>query len=129
MSQAAPQAAAFYRDAVKHGNVWTLRDERGFPAPLNPEGYRAEPFWSSRSRVERVIKNVDAYKSFEPVEVPLDEFIARWLPALDRDGLRVGVNWSGPRAVGYDIEPQSVRHSLEAHRQSLNSDTDSSSAG
>jgi hypothetical protein len=117
MSQAASQAAAFYRDAVKHGTVWTVRDESGFPAPLNPEGRRAQPFWSSRSRVERVIKNVDAYMGFDPVEVGLEEFVKRWLPGLARDGLLVGVNWSGSRAVGYDIEPQSVSQAIGAQRR------------
>ena len=94
--------------------MWTLRDGAGYPAPKNREGVRAQPFWSSRSRIEKVIATVAAYKGFEQVEVPLDAFIDKWLPGLDRDGLRVGLNWSGHRATGYDIEPTSVRAALEA---------------
>jgi hypothetical protein len=93
--------------------VWTLRDERGFPAPATPEG-RAQPFWSSQSRVERILKSVEAYREFEPVEIKLTDFLERWLPALERDGLRVGVNWSGPRATGYDLEPADLRAAIQA---------------
>jgi hypothetical protein len=88
--------------------VWTIRDEGGYPAPLTHDGKRASPFWSTRSRVERVIANVPAYRGFEPIEVTLDEFRNRWLPALARDGFLVGLNWSGRRATGYDIEPETV---------------------
>jgi hypothetical protein len=118
VSQAASQAAAFYRDVVGQQAVWTLRDERGFPAPATPEG-RAQPFWSSRPRVERIIKNVGAYRGFEPVEIKLADFLERWLPSLERDGLRVGVNWSGPRAIGYDLQPADVRTAIEATKNAV----------
>jgi hypothetical protein len=117
MTQAASQAAAFYEQAVKNGAVWTVRDEGGYPAPKNPEGRRAMPFWSSRTRVERIIENVPAYEGFEPVEIPLTEFLERWLPSLDGDGLLVGVNWSGARALGYDVEPATLRQALDAAAQ------------
>ena len=93
--------------------MWTLRDESGYPAPMNADGERAQPFWSSRSRVQKIIATVPAYDAFEPVEIPLSTFIERWLPGLERDGLCVGVNWSGDRATGYDVDPASVRAALE----------------
>ena len=48
------------------------------------------PFWSSRERVERVIARVPAFRVFDPFEIDLAAFIGRWLPGLDRDGLKVG---------------------------------------
>lgn len=113
MSQAASQAAAFYRDVSRDGRLWTIKDDGGFPAPVTPSG-RAMPFWSSRSRAERIVAAVPAYKSFVVVEVTWDEFRDRWLPGLERDGLRVGVNWSGSKAVGYDLLPSEVRRVVEA---------------
>ena len=44
-----------------------------------------------------------------------DEFRDRWLEGLKRDGLSVGVNWSGARATGYEVEPDSVRRNVEYH--------------
>jgi hypothetical protein len=112
MSNAASQAAMFYSDVVVRGYVYTLRDASGYPAP-DGDGGRAMPFWSSRTRVEKIIKTVPAYQNFEPVELELSTFIERWLPGLERDGLKVGVNWSGPRASGHDVEPQNVRIALD----------------
>ena len=113
MSQAASQAAAFYRDAVKSRTVWTLRDAGGYPAPKNRDGIRTQPFWSSRSRAEKIVSSVTAYAGFEVIEVPLEQFVEEWLPSLEEDSLRVGVNWSGAHATGYDIEPRSVKAALD----------------
>jgi hypothetical protein len=114
MSQAASQAATFYRDVAAKRAVYTLRDSEGFPAPKGLDGRRSMPFWSSRSRVERIIATVPAYAGFEPVDLTWDEFCSRWAPGLEKDGCLVGVNWSGPRAVGYDIEPSRLLKNVNA---------------
>jgi hypothetical protein len=119
VSQSASQAAAFYGDAAKSKTVWTLRDDGGYPAPMNRQGVRAQPFWSSRSRVEKIVATVPAYAGFEVVEVALQTFLDEWLPAFEADELRVGVNWSGARATGYDIEPSSIRTALDAALEHL----------
>lgn len=108
MTTSAAQAAAFYDEAHAGGAVWTVRDEGGIPAPMNGDGVRAMPFWSKRSRAERVISSVRDYAGFEPVEVPLSEFLERWAPGLAKDGVLVGLNWSGARAQGYDVAPDEV---------------------
>lgn len=112
MTASAAQAAAFYDEARREHSVWTIRDANGIPAPLNAEGVRSMPFWSLRSRADRVIDQVDAYAGFEPVEVSLDEFRQRWLPGLARDGLLVGLNWSGASATGYDLTPEDLERNL-----------------
>lgn len=114
MTVSAAQASTFYAEAIHEGSVWAIRDEGGFPAPTNADGLRAMPFWSLRSRAERIISTALAYRGFSPVEIPLTEFRERWLPRLEADGLRVGVNWSGVRATGYDLEPPSVEQAFTA---------------
>ena len=106
--QSASQVADFYREVAATGLIWTIRDEGGFPAPLNADGDRTQPFWSSRSRVERIIESVAAYRGFIPVEIALHDFLERWVVGLAKDGILVGVNWTGVRATGYDIAPASV---------------------
>ncbi len=113
MSTAAAQATAFYRDVARTRRVWTIRDAGGFPAPKNSRGVRAQPFWSSLSRVERIIKNVPAYRGFQPVELAWEEFRDHWLPRLEGDGLEIGVNWSGKDAGGYDVSTAEVRAAVE----------------
>ena len=102
MSQAASQWATFARDVAAHGKVWTVKDSGGFPAPLTSSGKRAQPFWSSLSRVKKIISTVPAYAGF--------------------DGLLIGVNWSGPRAAGYDVTSQEVLTRIQ-HEQSKEAKT------
>jgi hypothetical protein len=108
MSQAASQAAAFYRDVARTGKLWTLEDDAGYPAPKNQSGDRSMPFWSSLARVQRIIKTVPAYSSFRPLEMSWEHFVEEWVPALAADGCLVGLNWSGKHATGYDCKPHEV---------------------
>jgi hypothetical protein len=117
MTLSAAHASSFYAEASTHGSVWGVRDANGFPAPPNGEGQRAMPFWSLRSRAERVVQTVPAYAGFEVVEVPLDQFISRWLPGLQQDELHVGLNWSGARATGYDVPSSEVASRLYGGRE------------
>jgi hypothetical protein len=62
------------------------------------------PFWSKRCRAERIVAAVPAYAGFEVVELSTTEWRQRWLPRLPRDGILVGLNWSGAAATGYDLD-------------------------
>jgi len=72
------------------------------------------PFWSSLARVRKIIKTVPAYANFRPVEVSWEAFRDIWLSELAAEGLLVGVNWSGSRAVGYDVSPEDLRRAGNA---------------
>jgi hypothetical protein len=114
MSQASSQAWAFYREVAKKRVLWTIRDAGGYPVPVTSSGKRAQPFWSSRSRAERVISSVPAYAGFEAVEITWTDFCDNWVPDFVRDGQLVGINWSGPRASGYDLEPGRALQCIQA---------------
>lgn len=113
VSVSAAQSAAFFTESAKGGEVFGIKDGQGFPAPENGSGERAMPFWSKRSRADKVCASVPAYAGFEVVALPLNEWRERWLPGLTRDGLRVGLNWSGARATGYDYTPEEVLARLD----------------
>ena len=112
MTISGAHATAFFEEVVREQQVWTIRDTNGFPAPFGSDGLRSMPFWSLSSRAERVISNVQDYAGFEKVVIPLSEWRSKWLPGLERDGLRVGLNWSGNHATGYDVEPAAALASL-----------------
>lgn len=118
MSISGAHADAFFQEVLREGQVWAIRDSGGIPAPRGTDGVRAMPFWSLASRAEKIIGAVDAYAGFETVGIPLNEWRSRWLPGLERDGLLLGLNWSGARATGYDVEPASVMASLAAREES-----------
>jgi hypothetical protein len=114
MPQAASQAWAFYRQVAQERVVWTIRDAGGFPAPVNLSSQRAQPFWSSRSRVEKIIATVPAYGGFQSYSVTWTDFCEKCLPELVAHGYLVGVNWNGPLARGYDLEPEFVRKAVQS---------------
>ena len=105
--------ARFFTEAIRNGALWTVRDADGIPAPTNADDERAMPFWSLRSRAERVRDNSPEYQSFEVISIPLDDFRTNWLPGLSSDGLKVGVNWAGAHATGYDLAPEEVETRLD----------------
>ena len=114
MSIAPAHADTFYREVVTSRTVWAIRDASGFPTSTSASGETAMPFWSKEGRARAVIEKVAAYTNFSPHPLPLEEFQARWLPGLDRDGIAVGLNWSGERATGFDVLPQDVLARLNA---------------
>lgn len=108
MSLSAAHSAAFRREVPREGRVWSIRDAAGHPAPRDETGSRAMPFWSKRSRAERIVGAVAAYRGFDIVEIPVRDWLDSWLPGLRGDGLLVGVNWAGTRATGFDLTPDQV---------------------
>jgi hypothetical protein len=108
------QAGAFFREVARDRRVWGVRDDEGFPAFMDGSGERAMPFWSLESRAARVIETCPAYASLRAVAIPLAEWIDGWLPDLRNDGLGVGVNWSGPRARGWDFTVSEMLNRLQS---------------
>lgn len=106
--------ALFYDVVLAAGSVWTVGDDAGVPTAETVDGRPAMPFWSSPSRVARVRRTVPAYGRLQPVQVPLDAWRERWLPGLVRDGLLVGLDWSGQPVTGEGADPADVEAVLEA---------------
>lgn len=119
MTTVAAHAAAFYREVARHGSLWTIRDDAGFPQPKGRDGARVQPFWSSRRRAEIIIATVRAYARFDVVELQWQVFETRWVAGLSRDGVLVGVNWSGQSATGYDVWPETVVKNVQAARDTM----------
>jgi hypothetical protein len=115
MSIAAAQASKFYEQVVAEGRVFTFADADSFLVfPVH--GVDVVPFWSSRSRLRAVRKSHPKYRAFTEDEIALERFLSDTLTLLEQENIRVGVNWSGKRLVGYDITPTDLRRNL-AHWQ------------
>lgn len=120
MSSSEIQAKAFYKQVASTRSVWTIRDEAGIPVPESDDGSRAMPFWSSRSLAELIIRNVEDYNGFHPMEISWEDFRDKWVPGMTKDGLLAGVNWSGATASGLDMMPaELVKYVETAIRNSL----------
>lgn len=120
MSQAAAQYENFIKEILECKKVWTVKDEKGFPSSTNPNGETAIPFWSKKSRAEKTVESVPAYEHFLTFEITLEKFLASWLTGLEEDGLYVGVNWSGKKATGYDINPKDLIERIKYEQENSN---------
>lgn len=112
MSIAAAQANIFYREVSSKKSAFTFLDDESFLV-FPVAGQEVVPFWSTRSRVLLVQRNHPKYARFGISEVPLEEFLANTLPQLEEEGIRVGLNWSGQRLVGYDLSVVELRKNLD----------------
>jgi hypothetical protein len=112
MSQSGSQAAAFFRDVHQSRVVWLVRDAGGSPAPREPDGTRSLPFWSTSARATRAAKIWGHGLWVESMS--LDSWRGRELPAAAGEGLMIGINWSGPRLVGWSFTPTEVLNRLAA---------------
>ncbi|MER5384242.1 DUF2750 domain-containing protein [Streptomyces sp. NPDC002688] len=110
MSQSGSQAAAFFRDVRQSGVVWLVRDDDGSPAPLSADGTRSLPFWSTSARAQRAAKIWGHGLRVE--STLLEGWRDRELPDAAREGLMIGINWSGPRLVGWSFTPMEVLNRL-----------------
>jgi hypothetical protein len=112
MSISAAQASKFYEQAVRDGRVFTLESPDGFLVfPIRD--IEVIPFWSSRSRVEKIQSTMPEYARYSIHEKAFTEFYEETLPWLEEQRIHIGVNWSGERLSGYDVSVSDLRASLE----------------
>lgn len=97
----------FFLEVAKNRVVWAIRDANGFPTST-ANGKSAMPFWSTKERAEAVIQQSPPYNDFEPHLITWDNFRENWLAGMERDKIHVGINWAGEKALGYDLDPQTV---------------------
>lgn len=102
MTAAASQYAKFREEVARKGRVFTFLDE-GHYLTFPMGGHEVIPFWSSRTRMEKIQKQQPGYRKFTIREIELAEFLS-WLQKPEKDGIRIGPNWSGTRLTGYDVE-------------------------
>ncbi|SDZ41853.1 Protein of unknown function [Micromonospora pattaloongensis] len=79
------------------------------------------PYWSSRARAQRA---ADIWgNDLRPVSVSLEAWRNDELPELADEDYRVGINWTGPRLVGWDFTVSEVLNRLaHALREGPHSD-------
>jgi hypothetical protein len=102
LSVSGAQAAAFFREVARRRVVWWVRDDEGAPTwPSSTGDGRTVPYWSSEARANRAVAIWGA--GLRTVSMPLRRWRVVELPGLAPEGLRVGINWSGPRLTGWDF--------------------------
>ncbi|KND26913.1 DUF2750 domain-containing protein [Streptomyces anulatus] len=110
MSQSGSQAAAFFRDVCQSRVVWLVQNDDGSPTHLSADGTRSLPFWSTSARAQRAAQIWGNRLWVESMQ--LDTWCEHVLPDAARDGLLIGINWSGPRLVGWSLTATEIHNRL-----------------
>jgi hypothetical protein len=105
-------AHVFYDDFINNNKVWTLRDSDGYVVLGDDSGRSVAPFWSSLSRINKMVKVISLEKC-EIVEINGDDFFNIIIPKLTSRNIQVGVNWSGKNATGYDMPAVQLKEIIE----------------
>src|SRR5436189_5002481 len=115
MSASSAQAQQFYKDVAKNREVWTVRKGDIFARATLRDGGISTPFWSTRSRVERVINSIPVYAGSEAVRITYEEFVGEWIPRIQQEDGLVGVNWSGPSLSGFNLKADLVLRAMKSY--------------
>ena len=103
----------FIRRVREHGEVWGLRSEaRGWAYCPSNDGDGDEDvlvFWSDRAYAAR--HAVEEWADYVPTVIPLEAFMQRWLPGMQRDGALAGVNFNADLA-GIELRPEALLDAL-----------------
>ena len=125
MSTSAAQYDKFREQVVREGRAFTFTDG-GHLLVYPVSSGETVPFWSSRSRLESIQQRLPKYRRFEITELSLEEFWRR-LEGLERDGIQVGVNWSGKQLTGYNVRAADLRAGLQYWLDRLQAGSDGAS--
>jgi hypothetical protein len=94
--------------------VWLLATPTGSPMTIEVEpGSLVYPIWPEREFAEAAARARPEWGPVNATTRPLDEFMERWLPGMQRDGHKVGVFWVGPDLLGIDVEPAVLLQELK----------------
>ncbi len=109
----APELREFLAAAVEQGQVWGLTDDEGWA--LAPAGEDASvmvlPLWSAQDAA--ALAASEEWADYVTEAIALDDLLEHWLPGLDGDGYRVGLNWSA-ELEGIEVPPLELQADLES---------------
>jgi hypothetical protein len=97
----------FIQRVIAAEAVWGLKGPEGFAYCESHEDEEKSVlvFWSDRAYAARAQKS--QFPECEPEEIPLFDFLFRWLPGMSRDGALAGTNWSKD-LVGLETDPDEL---------------------
>ncbi|UJF25157.1 DUF2750 domain-containing protein [Suttonella sp. R2A3] len=110
---------AFVKEVARDKIIWTIEKNGLYVTSNNRYGTKCFPWWSSKRRVARQIKQVPAYAGYRPIGFEWSVFINEWVPDLRQAKCLIGVNYARVENVGFDLPMIEVINAVEqAMRQS-----------
>ncbi len=94
------------------GKVWGLKGEDGWAvcSSIEFEDTDVYPFFSSESAARQLCSG--EWDIYTPTSIPLEDFLADWLPGMHEDNAMVGPDWDA-ELEGEEVEPADLAAALE----------------
>ncbi|WP_299902056.1 DUF2750 domain-containing protein [uncultured Aquimarina sp.] len=106
--------------------VYELKNKKGFATSSsvhyddeNRKPIRVICFWAEKARAKSCIK--DGWKKYEPIEIPLSEFMENWCVGMENDGLLIGTQFE-QNMFGFEAEPLELIIDLSTELKSIGKD-------
>ena len=95
---------SFIRTVIERDEVWGLEGDEGLALSTSHENEETDviPYWSEEALAKALA--VDDWAAFQPVAMPLVEFLEHWLTGMHNDEMLAGTNWDKDLS-GKEVEP------------------------
>lgn len=101
--------AHFVEQVADWGEVWSLRGPDGWVLAAGEDGQPVVPVWPHARYAEACA--VGGWTGASPEAIPLDRWVAAWLPGLARDERGVAV-FPVPSGSGMLVDPEQLAADL-----------------
>ena len=95
-------------EVASQGRIWSLRSDRGW-VMVSTDQEECLPVWPTAEFAKPWI-NRD-WSDCEPVAIELHDWVKRWLPGMQGDGIAIAV-FPGNDEDGMVVDPEELRASL-----------------
>ena len=102
----------FLKRVVDAEEVWLLRSASGWIVASDDDGVGLFPVWSDEAYAQACREG--EWAESEPTSIPLEEWRAKWLPELERDGRRVAVFPVRGGVTGVSVDPHRLLEDIDA---------------
>jgi hypothetical protein len=100
----------FVRRVADFQEVWSLRTSAGYRLMADDDGTEVVPVWPQKRFAEAC--SADTAQE-QAIAIPLDEWLAKWIPGLIKDNRNVAV-FPTPSGQGIVVSPARLQSDLVA---------------
>jgi hypothetical protein len=102
--------ALFVRRVADWQEVWSLRSSAGYSLMADDDGTELMPIWPHKRFAEACAAEST---NEQAIAIPLEEWLAKWVPGLIKDNRKVGV-FPTPSGKGIVVSPAQLQSDLSA---------------
>jgi len=107
---------AFISAISLNNKIWGLKGPDGWAVcdSLEFEETSVYPFFSSEAAALKLC--TEAWKTYVPSSLELEEFLQDWLPGMHEDNALLGIEWNADME-GEEMEPADIAAAFEAWQE------------